>query len=196
MKKTIAALLGIAAIAFSQGAIGQTVTIKPPDRVVNFEGAANSPFTATFWSLRSRTIAANACGVVVVPTLDHSMQVISLNGNFLDYQSLPVQTLPSCSGGILKEPRTANFKLADGKTVLVNQTGSVNVQFLSKTTRTGTFNACGLKSMSIKNAENIGADSIQIDFGGQTQSVGDLPGSEYPPICRKVGNNSVKYVKQ
>jgi len=196
MKKTIAALLGIAAIVLPQSVIAQTVTLKSPDRIINFEGAVNSPFTVSFWSLRWRTIAANACGLIVIPTLDHSMQFVGIGANEIDYQSLPIQTLPSCSGGVLKEPRTVNFKLADGKAVLVNQSGSANIQFLSKTTRTGTFNACGLKSTTIKDADDIGGDSIQVEFGGQTQSLGDILESVYPPICRKVGNNSVKYVKQ
>ncbi|MEG4115314.1 MULTISPECIES: hypothetical protein [unclassified Microcoleus] len=195
MKKVIVAILSIAAIALPQSAIAQTVFFNGLDRILQFEGTANSPFAAEIWTLKTVAVTANACGLATVRTLPHSMQFLTIAGNQVDYSALPVQTIPACSGTTLAESRPSNFKLADGRTVLVGQSGSVSVQFLARSTKSGTFNACGLRNITVKNANAIGSDSIPVVFGGQTQSLGDINQVTSLAICKKVGNTSVKYIK-
>lgn len=199
MKRLISALTAFAAIAFSQSAIAQTVSYKNSglDAVVTFEGTPNAPFSGAIWSQKERAITVNPCGLAIVPTAENIVQFVQIvGGASIPYSDLPTQNLVTCSGGTLSEPRPNNFKLADGKTVLVAQTpgASISVQYLARSARTGTFNACGFKSITIKNWEANGADSIPIDFGGQTQALGDLNRAD-APICKKVGGNSVKYIK-
>lgn len=199
MRKTIAAFLGIAAIAFPQTAIAQSLVVgfpEPTSITLVFEGAPNSPFNAELWTLSAANRLANPCGLVIVPTLENPKQFVSVGTQIFKHSNLPVQTLPVCSGGVLSEPRTANFKTSDGKTVLVNQAGTVEVRYLLKRKRGGTFNACGFKTSVIKLYDAVGADSIQVDFGTETQSVGDLEQIAQVPICRKVGSNFVRYVRQ
>jgi hypothetical protein len=195
MMKRLSLLALVTAIAFPQSAIGQSVFLNGLDRVLVFEGTANNPFAAEIWTAKSATVTANPCGLAFVKTAPNPMQSLLVNGAFVDYAALPVQTVPVCSGGILSEPRTVNFKLADGRAVLVAQSGSVAVQFLGRSSRTGTFNGCGFRSITIKNADAVGADSIPVTFGGQTQSLGDINQIISLPICKKIGNNFVKYVK-
>lgn len=195
MKKVIAAILSIAAIALPQSAIAQTQFFNGADKILQFEGTPNSPFAAEIWTIKTASVTANACGLATVRTLPNSMQFVRVGDNQIDYSSLPVQTIPSCSGGVLSEPRPNNFKLADGRTVLVGQSGSVSVQFLGRSARSGTFNACGLRNITIKNSDAVGADSIPVVFGGQTQSLGDINQVLSLAICKKVGGNSVKYIK-
>lgn len=198
MKKLISSVIALLPVVLPQSAIAQTVSYKGLDAVLTFEGTANAPFSAAIWGERQRSLIVNPCGIAIVPTAPNDIQFVQIvGGATVIYSTLPTQTLVTCSGGVLSEPRPANFKLADGKTVLVGQTPgtSIAVQFLAKSNRTGTFNACGLKNLTIKNWEANGADSIPVDFGGQTQALGDMTRVEYPPICRKVGGNSVKYIK-
>jgi hypothetical protein len=194
MKKAIAALIAFAAIVLPQSAIAQTVFFRGLDKVLIFEGAANSPFEAFIWTGKTKIFTANPCGLIIVPTREHSFQRVFAGTN-IGYSTLPVQTLVTCSTGVLSEPRPTNFKTPDGRTVLVGRSGSVEVQYIARSRRSGTFNACGFKTATIKNADAVGADSIPIDFGGQTKSLGDIPQVSSLPLCRKVGNEFVKYIK-
>lgn len=194
MKKIlIAAILGA---IVPQGAIAQTVFLNGQDRILQFEGTANAAFSAEIWTAKTSTVTANACGLATVRTAPNPMQFVLVGGNQISYGSLPTLTIPACSGGgTLAEPRPNHFKLADGRTVLVGQSGSVSVQFLGKSVKGGTFNGCGLRNITIKNADAVGADSIPVVFNGQTQSLGDINQVTSLKICKKVGNNFVKYVK-
>lgn len=192
--KKLAAFLAIAAIALPKSAIAQSVFVKGLDRILVFEGTASSPFEAFIWTGRTRAFTANPCGLVIVPTSEHPSQRVFAGSN-VGYSSLPIQTLVTCSTGILSEPRPANFKTPDGRTVLVARTGSIEVQYMVRSRRGGTFNACGFKTAIIKNADAVGADSIPVDFGGNSQDLGDILRVDSLPICKKVGNTFVKYVK-
>jgi len=194
MKKQIAAILSIVVIVFPQSAIAQTVFVRGIDRILLFDGVASAPFEAFVWTGKTKAFIANPCGLVIVPTSEHPLQRV-FAGTRISYSSLPVQALVTCSTGILSEPRPANFKTSDGRTVLVGQTGSIEVQYMARSRRGGTFNACGFKLATIKNADAVGADSIPVDFGGNTQELGDLSRVESLPLCRKVGNNFIKYIK-
>lgn len=197
--KRLINLLAIAAIAFPQVAIANPFVYSSEGKVsIIFEGTAASAFSANIWTIANKTQVANACGLVVVPTLPYSNQslFVAATNQSVDYAALPVQTIPSCSNGTLSEPRTANFKTSDGKTVLVGQTAGSSVvsQYWIRGKRSGTFNNCGFKVSTIKNYDQVGADSIGIEFSGQSQTVANLNGKELP-ICRKVGNSFVKYTK-
>lgn len=203
--KKIAALIALAiaacgiAIAFPQTAIAQSLVVGFPESTsvtLVFEGTPNSPFNANIWTLSAANKLANPCGLVIVSTLENPKQFVTVGSQTFKHLNLPVQTLPVCSGGVLSEPRTANFKTPDGKTVLVNQSGTVEIRYLLRRKRGGTFNACGLKTSVIKLYDLVGADSIQVDFQGEIQSVGDLEQVAQVPLCRKVGSNFVRYVKQ
>lgn len=194
MKKAIAAILSIVAIALPQVAIAQTVFIKGVDRVLLFDGIASAPFEAFVWTGKTKAFIANPCGLIIVPTSEHPLQRVFAGTN-IGYSSLPVQTLVTCSTGILSEPRPDNFKTSDGRTVLVGRTGSIEVQYMARSRKGGTFNACGFKLATIKNADAVGADSIPVDFGGNTQELGDIITISSLPLCRKVGNNFIKYIK-
>jgi hypothetical protein len=196
MKKIIAATVALAAIVFSESAIAQSVFIKALDRVLVFEGTPNAPFEAFIWTGKTKLITANLCGLAIVPTYEHPMQRVIASGSNVNYSDLPIQTLVTCSGGVLSEPRPSNFKTADGRTVLVGRSGSIEVFYMARSKRGGTFNACGFKLATIKNADAIGADSIPIDYSGNTQSLGDLISVDSLPICKKVGSVYTKYIKK
>lgn len=201
MKKHSIAFALISAI-ISSGAIvssaqSQSVFLSNgTDSTVLFEGTASAPFQAEIWLMTSATKVANPCGLAIFSTLNAPNQfLIPTGGAYTDYASLPVQTIPVCSAGVLTEPRTANFKTAEGRTVLVGQTGSITAQYLGLRKRSSTFNACGFKTVSIKNSLTLGGDSIAINFAGQTNSMGDLTSITSLPICKKVGSSFIKYVK-
>lgn len=199
MNKLFSALFGLlGSVAVVQGAIAQSLYVVDANTVtVVFEGTAAAPFAANLWTLTTATKVANPCGLVIFSTLDNPSQqlFIPATNQSINYSALPIQTLPTCSTGNLSEPRTSNFKTPDGKTVLVGQTGSVTAQYLLRRKRSGSFNACGFKTSTIKNYAAAGADSIQIDFNNQSQSIGDLNPIDSLPICRKVGNSYVKYTR-
>jgi hypothetical protein len=130
----------LAAIALPQSAIAQTVFLNGADRVLVFEGTPNAPFESFIWTGKTKIFTANACGLVIVPTLEHSFQRV-FAGTRIDYSSLPIQNLVTCSAGILSEPRSVNFKTPDGRTVLVGQPGATEVQYMSRSRRAGTMPA-------------------------------------------------------
>lgn len=200
MRKHSIALALINAIV-STGAIVNSVQAQSAfysnatDTTLLFEGTALAPFEANIWLGGSATKVANPCGLTIFSTLDNPGQSVSVAGSNIGYSNLPVQTIPVCSGGVLSEPRTANFRTAEGRTVLVGQTGSVTAQYLVRRKRSGSFNACGFRTVNIKNAATLGADSIVVDFGGQSNGMGDLEQVASLPVCKKVGNDFIKYIK-
>lgn len=200
MKKQSIALAFISAIV-STGAIAplaQSQSVFLPnetDSIILFEGTASAPFQAEIWVGRTVTKVANPCGLATFSTLDNPRQSLFVAGARINYQNLPIQTIPVCRAGVLSEPRTTNFKTAEGRTVLVGQTGSVTAQYLGARKRNTTFNACGFRTVSIKNAATLGADSIGVTFAGQTSSMGDLNQVDSLPICKKVGSSFIKYIK-
>lgn len=201
MKKQSIALALISAIV-STGTIAQLAQSQSVfysnagvDAAILFEGAALAPFQAETWLQTSATKVANPCGLVIFSTLENARQFVRVGSQTINYQSLPIQTIPVCTAGVLSEPRPSNFRTVEGRTVLVQQTGSVVSQYLGLRKRAGTFNACGFRVISIKNAINLGADSIIVNFAGQSTGMGDLNQAQSLPICKKVGSNFVKYIK-
>lgn len=205
MKTNLIALALISAIV-SSGAIAplslaQSVFYSNGgvDATILFDGAVSAPFQAEIWVAQTATKLANPCGLAIFSILpkpgETPRQSLFVNGQRIDYDSLPVQTIPVCSAGILSEPRTANFKSADGKAVLVGQTGSITAQYWGLRKRSTTFNACGFRTVGIKNAATLGADSIGVTFAGQTTAMGDLNQIQSLPICKKIGSTSIKYIK-
>lgn len=165
------------------------------DATLLFEGTALASFQAEIWVGKTVTKLANPCGLAVFSTLPNLAQSLRVAGVRINYQNLPVQTLPVCSAGVLSEPRPNNFKTADGKTVLVGQTGSVTADYLDRRGRNTTFNACGFRTVNILKASTLGADSIIVTFAGQSNGMGDLNQIQSLPICKKVGASFIKYVK-
>lgn len=200
MKKQSIALAFISAIV-STGAIVNSVQAQSAfypnaiDTTLLFEGTALAPFEANIWLGGSATKVANPCGLAIFSTLDNPGQSLFVAGARINYQNLPIQTIPACKAGVLSEPRPNNFKTAEGRTVLVGQTGSVTAQYLVRRKRSGSFNACGFRTVNIKNTATLGADSIGVTFAGQTSSMGDLNQVDSLPICKKVGSSFIKYIK-
>jgi len=202
MKKLIAVLIAIVAIGFPQSAIanGFVQNAAGIKRFVFTGLAANSSISIQIagWP-RDRAAIPNACGLTIIaPSAGAAiMQLAFAGSNPLNASSLPVQSVPACSGGVLAEPRTANFKTASGSVVLVGQAaGSVRV--IQDITRNIKTDGCGIARLAPPKRTFAGGWWFEgtsfTPAGGQVLYADDLLGTEEKSICKTVGGQKIKYV--
>lgn len=96
----------------------------------------------------SRKITANFCGLVVIPVPTGSTMpaTLTVDGSSVSTGSLPVQSVPSCVNNALSEARSANFKDANGRVVIVGKTAGIQstVAYVgTPAVKNLTANACG-----------------------------------------------------
>lgn len=102
----------------------------------------------------TRKVTANYCGLLIVgnPSSTVAMPAsITVAGASVDTTSLPVQSVPSCTNNVLKEPRAADFKDATGRVILVGKTPGVQQEVVYPgvpATKSITANACGYAKIS------------------------------------------------
>ncbi len=124
-----------------------------------------------------RKVVANYCGLLIVPVPTSAAMPgsITVDGAAVDTSTLPVQSVPSCTNNVLKEARSANFKDANGRVVLVNKTAGVQ----STVVYTGvpavkslTANTCGYAR--IGNSTTTPAPA-SFNYGGSSYTTSTLP---------------------
>lgn len=197
MKEIFLGFLGVA--IFSQAAIANGY-------VLSSSGSKSFVFTGLTpnqshsvriagWP-RDRNFSPNACGLTIIKPSSGAviLQLAFPASSLINVSSLPTQSLPTCSGGQLSEPRTANFKTPEGSVVLLNQSGSVRV--IEDVTKSIKSNACGNGKLNPPKSTFNGwwFEGTSFQIGNQTVYADDLLSTLENSICRKVGGNFIKYV--
>jgi hypothetical protein len=176
---------------------GQTL-YRVGNNEIYISGTANGTAEVLLPRTTTRAATANACGVVVVrgSTSSPLNGTITAGSSSADFATLPTNTIPSCNSttGQLAEPRTANFKTAEGAAVFVGQTplSAVSVSFPSASTRRLTLNACGFNRIRASATTPL---PTTFTYGGQQYTVSSLPDAGQPPLCRRdsATNTSIPY---
>jgi hypothetical protein len=125
---------------------------------------------------KDTTKVANACGLAVF-----NDSTTAPNSGVAGFAALPVQTIPTCTGTTLSEPRTANFKTATNQIVKVGAGGSsqmISVPVVK--IKKGTPRAGLLKLSSLSNG--TGND---VAIGTTNWDLGTVPTVTAPPVTRK-----------
>ena len=200
MKKLAATLATFALIAFPQSGIANGfVTNTAGAKIFIFTGLSpdqSIPIKIVGWP-RDKATVPNACGLTVVaPSTGATILQIATASSMINVASLPVQTVPTCSAGVLAEPRTANFKTSTGSVVLVGQAAG-SIRIIQDITRNIKSNGCGIARLSPPKqtfAGNWWLEGTSFIVGGQTLYSDDLLGTPEQSICKTVGGQKVKYV--
>ncbi len=198
MKELFLGLLGIA--LFSQSAIANGF-VSSPSGAKSFIFTGLSPNQSHSVRIigwpRDRSVTPNACGLTVIkPSSGASiLQLAFPSSLMIDVASLPVLSLPACSGGQLAEPRPSNFKTAEGSVILVSQSaGSVRV--IEDTQKVVKSNNCGMAKLNQPKSTFNGwwLEGTAFQVANQNLYADDLLSSQEMSICRKIGNQFIKYV--
>ncbi len=199
--KKIAALMAIAAIALPQSAIADGfVTNKAGIKSFVFTGLPLNqavPIQIVGWP-KDKATTPNACGLTIVaPTTGATIMMIAFpSAPLVEAASLPVQTIPTCSGGVLAEPRTANFRTSTGSVVLINQTAGT-IRIVQQISRTIKSNGCGIAKLNPPKQTFAGGwwfEGGSFNINNQSLYADDLLGVPEMSICRTVGTQKVTYV--
>ena len=118
-----------------------------------FGGPTNSTVAVTIGNTeRTRNLKADACGLIVLrgTTAVPLPTLFNVAGSPVNPATLPQQLLPKCSAtGTLEEARSANFKTADGKIVIVSTPNATPAMtWLADLTRNIKTNACGFGKLA------------------------------------------------
>jgi hypothetical protein len=123
-----------------------------------------------------RTAVANACGLATF-----SDSTTTPNSGMVGFAALPVQTIPACVGGVLAEPRTADFKTATNQIVKVGTAASAQSITLPVTKlKKGTPRAGLLRLSGLSNAS--GND---LAIGATNYDLTSVPTVTDKPVTRK-----------
>ncbi len=129
---------------------------------------------------------AAACGDVKIsiPKGNPSFAGLKVDGVAIDYASLPIQTLPTCTNGTFSEARTANFKTAKGQVVIVGKTPntSVSIVLAGDSTKNLAINACGTGVLHAAKGDTLPAT---FTVNGTSYTLASLPDSGKGPVCKK-----------
>jgi hypothetical protein len=126
--------------------------------------------------VKIRTAVANGCGLATFAD-----SLTTPNSGVAGFAALAVQTIPTCTGSTLAEPRTADFKTSDGKIVKVGTVGSSQTITVPVTKlKKGTPKAGLLKLSALSNG--TGND---VAIGTGNWDLGTVPTVTAPPIARK-----------
>lgn len=193
MKKAIAAILSIAAIALPQSAIAQIqaarITTNNGKKAFVFWGlgTAGNTVNLTVSGLinAARIATPNACGFVVFkPRSGES--IISYRGHSgfnaytpSTYALATTASVPICNSSTL--PVTVPFIAANGSLVFPSASPT-NAEMITQITRNIKIGKCGMIRYTYPAGEFT--DSTQFSVGNFLESSGDISGVA-PPICFK-----------
>lgn len=143
----------------------------------------------------SKKVTANYCGLLIigVPTNAPMPASITVDGATVDTTSLPVLSVPSCTNNVLKEARSANFKDANGRVVLVGKTPGVQstVDYTGvPATKTLTANGCGYARISNSTTSPAPAS---FTYAGTPYTTASLT-TTIPNRCITIDGTAYKFV--
>jgi hypothetical protein len=138
-----------------------------------------------------KNLTANGCGLASWRgTVTYPVpSAFSINGaTIVTFTSLPIQVKPTCSNGVLAEPRTANFRTEAGELVIVTSPGAaVSIGHEATKVRKSKVNTCGVarwsSTQSYPHVEGNGVGYKHPTTMQETLSIEDFPIFE-APICR------------
>lgn len=145
---------------------------------------------------RTQARVVGACGEVRIPVpTNGSFAGLKVDGTAIDVSTLPVQTLPTCVSGSFSEPRTANFKTANGQVVIIGKTANsaATVTLPVEVNRNVTINGCGFGVLRPSSGSTLPAT---INVSGTDYTLASLPDAGKPPICQTSNGQSFGYVPQ
>ncbi len=188
-------LLGIGAFAFSlqpanavkYGANSVYKATENGITTIYIDGTAGNKVAVDLGQLTKTTSKlAAACGDVriSIPKGNPNFTGLTVDGTAIDYASLPVQTLPTCTNGTFSEARTANFKTAKGQVVIVGKTpnNSVSISVAGESLRNLAINACGTGLLRAPKGETLPAT---FTVNSTSYTLASLPDSGHGPVCKK-----------
>ena len=200
VKLISAFLLGIGAIASSlqpaaavkYGANSVYKATENGITTVYIDGTAGNKVAVDLGQLTKTTSKlAAACGDVKIsiPKGNPSFTGLMVDGTAIDYASLPIQTLPTCTNGTFAEARTANFKTAKGQVVIVGKTAntSVSISVASESLRNLAINGCGTGLLRAPKGETLPAT---FTVNGTSYTLASLPDAGHGPVCKKSASGS------
>jgi hypothetical protein len=161
-------LLTVSTIAMAPAAQALPTVFKAPDDSVWVKAAVSGEASMTYLGqMAVRRANANACGLASFnpSTTNPTPPTFTFGGQSVTTVNLPTQLVPPCTGGVLAEARTANFKTADGRIVIVGQTASapVEIQYPRDRVRQGRQNACGyVRFTSSQSNQHTGSTTFQV----------------------------------
>ena len=207
MKKAIAAILLIAAIALPQSAIAQSASFNSPHKWIDpatskvyvfipnqAPGLAIEGLTSIETSIGAgdEAIQANDCGWSQTDNFSDLIDVKYYNSNALNWAARTKGATPTCilSAGtyISSNNAPANTVIIAGKIVWIKGRGIITKTYGKKiTTKT---NACGFLKVVTSESRTMRRFSV----AGANYTFATLPTVSMPVICRKVGTNFINYV--
>ena len=207
MKKAIAAILSIAAIALPQVAIAQTAIFNSPHKWTDpatlkvyvfipgqTPGLAIEGLTSIETSIGAgdEAIQANDCGWSQTDNFSDLIDVKYYNNNVLNWAGRTKGATPTCilSAGTYVSSNNApiNTVIIAGKIVWIKGQGIIRKTYGKKvTTKT---NACGFLKVVTSELRTMRRFSV----AGADYTFATLPTVSMPVICRKVGASSITYI--
>ena len=200
VKLISAFLLGIGAIASSLSPAaavqynGATVYKATENGIttVYIDGTAGNKVAVDLGQVTKTTSKlAAACGDVKIsiPKGNPTFSGLKVDGVAIDYASLPIQILPTCTNGTFAEARTANFKTAKGQVVIVGKTPntSVSIMLPGDSTKNLAINACGTGVLHAAKGDTLPAT---FTVNGTSYTLASLPDAGHGPVCKKTATGS------
>ena len=194
-KSLVAAFVGIGAIASSlqpaaavkYGANSVYKATENGITSVYIDGTAGNKVAVDLGQMSKTTSKlAAACGDVKIsiPKGNPSFTGLKVDGVAIDYSTLPMQTLPTCTNGTFSEARTANFKTPKGQVVIVGKTAntSVSIMLQGDSMKNLAINACGTGVLHPTKGETLPAT---FTVNGTSYTLASLPDAGHGPVCKK-----------
>jgi hypothetical protein len=146
----------------------------------------STPTLKIFGIAKTKTVTANACGLasLKLPT-NAALITLAIDGNPTTVLNLPTQPLPKClSTGQLTEARPTNFKTPDGAIVLINQSGTIPLQYLVAEDRIVKANTCGFVKLNNTATKPLTAD-MEFSLPGKVGVKYGTAPTQLPWLCRE-----------
>lgn len=201
MKKHLALIslitgVGIAGVSNSALAIpyqGATV-YRAGNEAIIFSSTPGSRLQVNLGSInRANARLADACGFVRISSSTGDFTGLKVDGVPINASNLPINTNPSCTGGVPSEPRTENYKTANNQVVVVGKTPNtaVTIELPAPQTQNVTINACGFGVLRSRAGESL---PTAFSVGSSNYTTASLPNSINPPYQRTVDGAPLCYV--
>lgn len=191
-------LIGLAAVSALSAVTPAFAQFKDADGNIHFQtGLTPNQRVEISAGQLTRKVTANYCGLLIVPVPSNAPMPasITVDAAAIDTSTLPVQSVPSCTNNVLKEPRTANFKDASGRVVLVGKTPGVQSEVTYPgvpSARSLTANSCGYAR--ITNSLTSPAPAT-FTYNSTPYTTASLP-TQVPARCITIDGTPIKFVPQ